>query len=277
VKNTNYSDSQNTTISVIIPTYKPQDYILECLQSLNNQSFDKNKFEIIIVLNGEQEPYHSFISNCLSQCNFQYELIYTNIAGVSNARNVGIEQSKGKYLTFIDDDDLISENYLQGLYDIAKNGLIPLSYIKAFVENISNEKNFYITDVYEKMKNKNLNVLNTRSYFSTPYCKLIPRDMIGAHRFPEKLQNNEDVVFMFAISDKKMKMQFTDKTAVYYRRTRDNSLVTRKVSLAYTIKNRLKSSFAIIVIYLKSPTKYSFLFMVSRILGLLKTIVVPIQ
>ena len=258
--------NSNIIISVIIPTYKPQDYILECLQSLDNQCFDKKMYEVIIVLNGEREPYYSLIDNFLVRCGFIYKLFYTDIAGVSNARNIGIEQSNGSYLTFIDDDDMVSENYLQGLYDIAQNGVVPLSYLKAFVGDISNTKNYHITDTYKKMIGKKLTPFNVRAYFDTSCLKLIPREIVGKYRFNRKFQNHEDLLFMFAISTKKMKLQFTDRTAVYYRRIRDNSLTTRSVSFSYIIKNHLTMIFILIMTYLKAPTKYDFLFFISRLI-----------
>lgn len=50
-----------TKISVIIPTYAPKDYLWECLGSLENQTLSKDEFEVILVLNGEREPYESLI------------------------------------------------------------------------------------------------------------------------------------------------------------------------------------------------------------------------
>ena len=44
-------------ISVIIPTYRPQAYLWECLDSLNRQTLSKSSFEVVLVLNGEQAPY----------------------------------------------------------------------------------------------------------------------------------------------------------------------------------------------------------------------------
>ncbi|MDR2727593.1 MAG: glycosyltransferase [Chitinispirillales bacterium] len=261
-------------VSVIVPTYKPQSYIAECFKSINNQSFCKNDFEVIVILNGEREPYYSFLENCLSEYLFNYKLLYTSVTGVSNARNIGIEQSTGTYLAFIDDDDVISESYLLGLYNIAKNNRVPLSYIKAFTDDVSNNINYYYTNVYEKMLNKELTVFNTRSYFSIVYCKLISREMIGTHKFNETFQNSEDALFMFTISKRKMTLQFTDKTAVYYRRIRNNSLNFRKISLLHKIKNQFRLVFATVAVYLKAPTKYSFLFFLSRILAYLRTITV---
>lgn len=100
-------------ISVIIPTYKPQSYLWECLDSLRNQTFPKSDFEIFLILNGCKDPYQSQIENYLlihEICNLR--LIQTDQLGVSNARNIGLDCANGDYITFIDDDDYVSPYYL---------------------------------------------------------------------------------------------------------------------------------------------------------------------
>ena len=101
-------------ISVIIPTYKPQTYLWECLDSLRNQTLSHNDFEIIIVLNGCTEPWKSQISRYIAtkMQSMNVKFIHTEQAGVSNARNIALDLVKGEYVTFIDDDDLVSPSYL---------------------------------------------------------------------------------------------------------------------------------------------------------------------
>jgi len=267
------SINQTIIISVIIPTYKPQNYINECFAAIENQCFNKIDFEVIIVLNGDCEPYYSFIQKLLLQYKFNHKIFYTNIKGVSNARNIGIEKSKGKYLAFVDDDDIISMDYLQGLYNIAKENKIPLSNMKGFVGEITNTRNYYIANVYKKMMNKKLTILRVRSYFASPCYKLVTRELIGVHRFDLRFQNGEDSLFMFAISEKKMEFQFADENTIYYRRIRDNSLTNKKIDLICMIENCFKLIFATIETYAKSPRRYDFIFFVSRIFAYIKSII----
>ena len=56
-----YKEPENNGLTVIIPTYIPKDYLWDCLDSIEKQSLDKDKFQVIIVLNGEKEPYWSKI------------------------------------------------------------------------------------------------------------------------------------------------------------------------------------------------------------------------
>ena len=53
-------------ISVILPSYKPQEYIWKCLDSLTSQTMDVNEYEIVIVLNGCNEPYYKTVSRIAS-------------------------------------------------------------------------------------------------------------------------------------------------------------------------------------------------------------------
>ena len=106
-------------ISVIIPTYKPQDYLWQCLESLERQTVSKTLYEVVIILNGCKEPYYSNISNHLKDYTMDVRLLQTDEAGVSYARNIGIENAQGKYVTFVDDDDWVSLDYLSELYRCA--------------------------------------------------------------------------------------------------------------------------------------------------------------
>ena len=116
-------------ISVIIPTYKPQDYLWECLDSLDAQTFPKEKFEVILVLNGCDEPYKSQIERYIEEHKkaLNIKLIHTLQGGVSNARNIALDHAEGKYICFIDDDDYVSPSYLQELYSKASDDTIVIS------------------------------------------------------------------------------------------------------------------------------------------------------
>ena len=120
-------------ISVIVPTYKPQAYLWECLDSIYNQTFPKSDYELVLVLNGCNEPYNTQILDWLSKhkdLNVQFFQIDTG--GVSNARNIALDNAKGEYVTFIDDDDLISTAYLKELYEKATPDTVSLCYPYAF-------------------------------------------------------------------------------------------------------------------------------------------------
>ena len=261
-------------ISVIVPTYKPQAYLWECLDSIYNQTFPKSDYELVLVLNGCNEPYNTQILDWLSKhkdLNVQFFQIDTG--GVSNARNIALDNAKGEYVTFIDDDDLISTAYLKELYEKATPDTVSLCYPYAFNDgDIEKQLSYSITKAYDyicKHKCENLSSM-ARKFFSGPCMKLIPMSFIHDRRYDVRFKNGEDSLFMFLISDKIDKVSFTSKDAIYYRRFRENSACTRSKTKREIIANKMNMIKAYISIYLRKPQKYSLLFFITRLLGALR-------
>lgn len=261
-------------ISVIIPTYKPQAYLWECLDSIYNQTFPKSDYELVLVLNGCCEPYNSQFKDWLSKhADLQVQYFQTDEGGVSNARNIALDNVNGEYVTFIDDDDLISPVYLQELYENASPDTISLCYPYAFNDGKREIQLPYgITDAYSYCIEHKCNKLTSmvRKYFSGPCMKLIPMNFIQDRRYDVRFKNGEDSLFMFLISDKIKKVAFTSKDAIYYRRYRDNSAYTRGKTKRENIANKMNMIKAYISIYLRKPQKYSLLFFITRLLGTLR-------
>lgn len=261
-------------ISVIVPTYRPQGYLWECLNSIYNQTFSKLDYELVLVLNGCNEPFHSQIKDWLGKhSDLQVQFFQTDEGGVSNARNIALDNARGEYITFIDDDDLISPAYLEKLYDKATPDTVSLCYPYAFKDgNIDKQIHYTVTDAYYyciENKCKKLSSM-VRKYFSGPCMKLIPMSFIHDRRYDVRFKNGEDSLFMFLISDKIKKFAFTSKDATYYRRYRDNSAYTRGKTKREIISNKMSMIKAYISIYLKKPQKYSLFFFITRLLGTLR-------
>lgn len=261
-------------ISVIVPTYKPQAYLWECLDSIYNQTFPKSDYELVLVLNGCNEPYNTQILDWLSKHkDLNVQFFQIDIGGVSNARNIALDNARGEYVTFIDDDDLISTAYLKELYEKATPDTVSLCYPYAFNDgDIEKQLPYSITKAYDyicKHKCKNLSSM-ARKFFSGPCMKLIPMSFIHDRRYDVRFKNGEDSLFMFLISDKIDKVSFTSKDAIYYRRFRENSACTRSKTKREIIANKMNMIKAYISIYLRKPQKYSLLFFITRLLGTLR-------
>ena len=128
-------------ISVIIPTYKPQSYLWECLDSLRCQTFPVDNFEVLLILNGCRDPYQSQIEDYLLKSGMtNVRIIQTDQAGVSNARNMGLDNAIGDYVAFVDDDDYVSPTYLEELYAKASPDTISLCYPYAFKDGYSEKQ-----------------------------------------------------------------------------------------------------------------------------------------
>lgn len=258
-------------ISVIIPTYKPKKYFFECLDSLAKQTLDASLWEVILVLNGCNEPWQGQIREYISMHSLDhFRLIQIDEAGVSNARNIGLETAQGEYIAFIDDDDYVSSTYLEELLVHASEDTIALSNTEAFSEK--GYQPYYIEQEYlQYSKEGKQPFYRPKRYFGGPCMKLIHRSIIGDRRFDTRFANGEDSLFMFSISDHSKFVDFTNKNAVYYRRFRTDSATSKEYGWR-AFFNRLSLIKAYSLTYWSAPLNYNFGFYVTRIIASIHTI-----
>ena len=105
----------NYKVSVIVPVYNAEEYIGATLDSIINQDF--NSYEIIVVDDGSTDQSPEIISEKLTKSTANYRIIRQDNAGVSSARNRGMQEATGEYLVFIDADDYVTGNHLSELYN----------------------------------------------------------------------------------------------------------------------------------------------------------------
>jgi len=256
-------------IDIIIPTHKPGFYLYECLASISKQDFDFKIFKVTVVLNGPKEPYYSKIKEWLNSFNFNSELLYSNVASVSNARNLALNKCVSTYVTFLDDDDVLSCNYLSSLISKIQSNSIVVSNTYNFFNNLDESGNDYLT-FKENFSSSNL--IKYRKYLSNACCKLIPLSLIGETRFNENLKRSEDAVFMFALSNRIDRIISTDPNAIYYRRLRENSASRSKYKLSYEIKDALVIMLSFSKVYFLNVIQYSFMLYITRILAVVKRV-----
>ena len=103
-------------ISVIVPVYKVEKYLKQCVDSILNQTFPD--FEVLLIDDGSPD-------SCPAMCDDyarkdpRIRVFHKENGGLSSARNKGIEESRGNWLCFVDSDDYLAENMLENLYTAA--------------------------------------------------------------------------------------------------------------------------------------------------------------
>ncbi|MBQ9861539.1 MAG: glycosyltransferase family 2 protein [Clostridia bacterium] len=118
------ADLHKVILSIIVPVYNTEKFLRECLDSLLDQVVDKALYEIICVNDGSTDDSLSIL--CEYEANNQNISVYsTENRGVSSARNIGVKNANGKYIWFVDSDDLIKKNCLKPLISILKNNNYP--------------------------------------------------------------------------------------------------------------------------------------------------------
>lgn len=111
------SKREKPLVSVIVPLYNCEKYIEKCICSIVGQSY--LNLEVIVVDDGSSDNGGVIARKlCESYSNVQY--IYQYNQGVAKARNVALQMAKGKYLLFVDADDYIGKDYIEGMVECAE-------------------------------------------------------------------------------------------------------------------------------------------------------------
>ncbi|MEH7348648.1 glycosyltransferase [Gottfriedia acidiceleris] len=236
-------------ISVIIPSYQGENIILKCLQSLKNQSISPELFEIIIILNGEKDRTKEIVDKYINENNItNINLISTEKKGASVARNIGIDEAKREYITFLDDDDYFSENYLEEAYKYVNENTVVITQIVDVNENGVKNDNSYINKRIKyayyrsSLTKKDVSLLSIHSVTSMNASKIIPTKYIKQQKFEESLKSGEDVLFftkLFIEHPFKLKIVPIRKKAIYYRFLRKDSISRREMSFEFNVIERL--------------------------------------
>lgn len=137
-------------ISVIVPVYNIKKYLPRCVDSILAQSYQT--FELILVDDGSTDGSSELCDRCAAG-DSRIKVIHKKNAGVSAARNDGIDLATGDYLAFIDGDDWIETDYLKKL-------------MQAIIENDADEAAVSFKYVYETGKEKLLLICDSKEILS---------------------------------------------------------------------------------------------------------------
>lgn len=105
-------------VSVIVPVYNVEAYIGRCLDSLLSQT--QQGVEILVIDDGSTDGSGGIVSRYESENPEKIRAFHVENRGVSAARNLGVSKASGKYLTFIDSDDYVTEDYLESMVRTAE-------------------------------------------------------------------------------------------------------------------------------------------------------------
>ncbi|MDC3411828.1 glycosyltransferase [Aquibacillus sp. 3ASR75-11] len=231
-------------ISVIIPTYKGEEYISNCLESIVNQTLSSMFYEVIVVINGAKDATETIIDNLIKENHIDnITVLYEPLASVTNARNVGIELANREFTVFVDDDDFISENYLEKMYQYSRHNSVAISQIVDIDQDGNYSYDNTVNNQIIKAEELNYNNLNSLGHvMSMNACKCLPTYIVKNHKFVD-LRSGEDVVFttaLFTTNKLNVKIIPTQEKAIYYRLVKDGSISRQHHTFDFCITQRLE-------------------------------------
>lgn len=212
----------NCKVSVIVPVYNASQYISKTLNSIISQDFDS--FEIIVIDDGSTDNSLEIIENQLSSCKIPHKIIHQENAGVSVARNVGIDESKGDYLAFVDADDYVSKNHLSSLYN-GKTDFSLTLYAKKEGNKLINVDTYpqEVISTYDFIKME-LNMQITFNFFQLLYKADIIRN--NNIKFTPGVVYGEDTEFAHKALNYGNQIAINNEVTYYYVQHTDSAIKT---------------------------------------------------
>ena len=217
-------------VSVVIPAYNAEDTIKECVASVCSQSYQN--IEILIINDGSTDMTQMILDS-ISQRDSRIIVRQIENQGVSNARNTGIGNSRGEYVTFVDSDDIISYDYVAVLVnnmieydvDMSSVGMVKSSTYSDMLFSDNDTIVYRGEEVYEELFN---------SYEGFVCGKLYKTYLIVSNdiNFEQDIKMCEDLVFNIRYLLCCKTVSFNPGKKYYYRQS-SNSTINRLDSIVW--------------------------------------------
>lgn len=223
-----YCKHNLSLVSVIIPVYNVEEYLERCVYSMVRQSY-KN-LDIILVDDGSTDNSGKLCDK-LAETDSRIRVIHKENGGLSDARNVALDIIEGEWVTFVDSDDWVSEDYIETLLNIATENRAQIGI--ALYVNRSNSNN-NLRQKRECIKvfdnEEGVKALLYQKYFTTSAnCKIYEKDIWNGIRFP-KGKLYEDVSTIYEVFKNASTVAFINKV-IYFYYQRFDSIVRNNFSI----------------------------------------------
>lgn len=223
-------------ISIIIPAYNVKDQVAAGVASVLNQEFD-GQFEIILVDDASTDGTNLICEELASEHKklIRYFTCSQN-SGVSAARNIGLKTAVGRYIVFVDPDDILANDALTLLYDAAEknsadivkgNNQILMSgkYVPASY-NVDLDQSLTGDDILESL-------FEHKVIRGHPWGKIFRRESLVGIEFPLGVKMAQDLRFMFLAAKQARKLVFIKENVYFYKLRADGATGGKYKSGAY--------------------------------------------
>lgn len=203
-------DSGKIKLSIIIPYYETYNLTMKLLRELALQKKCNEEVEILVIDDYCKEEISKTEVKGINKVfdnNFIKVIIHEENIGVAKSRNEGIKQAKGKYIAFIDCDDMITMDYVDTL----------LKAINTYDTDVINFNWYDMTEHREYRKPHN----------PAPWKQIYKRETMPAFR-EDMEYGSEDVIFQSEIDSGKYTITYLDKLLYFYNSNREGSLLWKK-------------------------------------------------
>ena len=218
-------------ISVIMPVYNSEKYISEAIESVCNQSYQN--WELLIINDGSTDHTAKIIDE-YSKKDSRIKVFHRENEGVSMARNLGLNQSCGDYVTFIDSDDVYHAERLERMVHVFKQYTdcdIVFSRHKEFTGELNREQIICLKNLVISDENILIKVLSdTENQFM---CNIMMKSEIAKKEKFAPIRFAEDFCYIRDCACHCKQMAILDDVLYYYRRDNENAMTSHFFSEKY--------------------------------------------
>jgi glycosyltransferase involved in cell wall biosynthesis len=212
-------------VSVIVPAYNVEKFILKCLTSILNQTY--SNIEIIVINDGSTDKTRQLLDE-IAGTDKRLKIIHQENAGVSVARNLGIKISTGDYIVFVDGDDYIAEDYVKYMVDLVTETKADFCFSKSCYTFIG-EKQTKNENIQKISPEKATALLISPNVIVGCWNKIYKRDLIINNNitFSTNLFYGEGLTFITSVSQISNSIGVGNRKVYYYRRNNIDSATTK--------------------------------------------------
>jgi glycosyltransferase involved in cell wall biosynthesis len=225
-------------------TYRGAQTIARPLESLARQTLAREDFEIIVVQNGPPDDTTAVLDAVRAEYpDLTIRRAQCQAPGLGRARNIGMNMARGTYVTFVDDDDTVSPNYLAGLLACSAPDTVGLAHMADVVEgeapNYANRLAVQLSLAGRRLSPGDIILALTYSV-----GKMMPTERARAIGFDPALASGEDIPFYISFflehDDLSINVCPIDAHVVYYRCVRPGTLSRPQLSYQFHVTERLE-------------------------------------
>ncbi len=216
-------------ISVIVPVYNVEDYLARCVESLRSQTYEN--LEIILVDDGSPDGCPALCDE-YAHVDDRICVIHQPNAGLSGARNAGIDAARGEYLAFVDSDDYVSVDFIQALHTTAVESGCPIAQCRfAYVQGeplADGSENSYQVYQGKELMGQLYGPEERATEFVVAWNKLYKRELFWEIRYPQG-RIHEDEATTWKLFFQSGQLAFLDR-ALYGYFTENTGSITARFS-----------------------------------------------
>ena len=236
-----------STVSVLVPTFGGVEVLGTCLDSLAEQSLERHRFEVVVVHNGPDDGTTEVLDRFRAQHpDVHVRLMELREGGAGRARNIALSVARGEYVTFVDDDDRVTPVYLEAMLEEAEPNVV----VVAMVADVASHEpgtprdlDTYVARALPPFAGRTVAPLQLTTPFSYNAGKLVLTAAARQVRYDTSLRSGEDHVFwlrVFAGHRFRFRVLGGQPDATYLRLVREHGVGRQGTGYDFRVTQRLE-------------------------------------